>query len=744
MWPRHKGKAVFILGLAVLSVLAGINFRPGVAVYLAGEVADRDVTANQPLLIEDEESTEARKKEVASNQPPVFDLSSKPLQSILGEVNRFLTAVQKAQSAEVDKLSRSLGSDLGIDLDSSTVDAWRNQELRKIYRGKIKSWLRKKYAKGVVADNDLLKRYDSGILVRTLSDGLETLRMDTQKVRDVGEIKQSLRTFLQDGLNLRLRSRKAVQDLLFPLLRPNLVLNQESTQKRLEQVLNQVDPVYYRVAKGEVLVRKGERVSPEQQKKLQALFRNKPDAFSPGISLGIFTLFMAMSGVFFFVSSTWSNKSRTAERDISFVAVVVLVLGSCAKFLSLLSPPLSSSLATINPALFAYSLPVMGGTGLLSLFLRQRTTLLSGIVLVTVCTVLLDMGIDVFIYFLTGSFFYFYLLKYAHTRLQLLKSIFPLAALLVALWLGINLVHWKSWTHLGAGTVFVCAGAFFSLIVILAFSPMVEYVLGYTSVFRLMDLMNLEQPLLQRLMIEAPGSYHHSLVVSNMVEAGARRIGADSLLAKIAALYHDIGKLANPEYFIENQRGGKNKHDKLSPSMSALILISHVKKGVEMGRRYNLGEEIVDLIRQHHGTTLISWFYNKAVEQAGSKGVKQIREEAFRYPGPKPQTKEAGILLLADVIEASSRTLVDPTPSRIKGHIQNTIRKIYTQGELDESELTLKELYVLGEVFLKILLGIFHQRIEYPGEKKKMDSRGESRARDTQKKPAGKPEKTVH
>jgi len=238
-----------------------------------------------------------------------------------------------------------------------------------------------------------------------------------------------------------------------------------------------------------------------------------------------------------------------------------------------------------------------------------------------------------------------------------------------------------------------------------------------------MDMMNLEQPLLQRLMIEAPGTYHHSLVVSNLVEAGARRIGADSLLAKVAALYHDIGKLKNPEYFIENQYGSKNKHDKLAPSMSALILISHVKKGVEMAREHNLGEEIIDLIQQHHGTSLISWFYNKAVEKAGTKENKKIREEAFRYPGPKPQTKEAGLILLADVVEASSRTLVEPTPSRLKGHIRNTIRKIYTEGELDESELTLRELHILGDVFLKILTGIFHQRIDYPGEKKKSESK---------------------
>ena len=248
--------------------------------------------------------------------------------------------------------------------------------------------------------------------------------------------------------------------------------------------------------------------------------------------------------------------------------------------------------------------------------------------------------------------------------------------------------------------------------------------------------MNLEQPLLQQLMVNAPGTYHHSLVVANMVEAGARAIGANSLLAKVAALYHDVGKLKKPQYFIENQFGGVNVHDKLAPSMSALVLISHVKKGVELAQQYRLGPEITDLIQQHHGTSLISYFYNKAIEQAEQRGEGAVREDEFRYPGPKPQTKEAGLLVLADAIEASSRTLVDPTPSRVKGHIKTIVRKFFTEGQLDESELTLKDLHLAEEAFLRILSGIFHQRIEYPDQK---DDRGKGKgqvqavSRDTDK-----------
>jgi putative nucleotidyltransferase with HDIG domain len=209
-----------------------------------------------------------------------------------------------------------------------------------------------------------------------------------------------------------------------------------------------------------------------------------------------------------------------------------------------------------------------------------------------------------------------------------------------------------------------------------------------------------------------PGTYHHSLLVANLVEAGAKAVGANSLLCKVAALFHDIGKISHPEYFIENQFGGANKHDKLSPSMSALVLISHVKKGVELAESNRLGQEICSIIREHHGTRLMPFFFQKAVDLG-----EHPRPEDYSYPGPCPQSKEAAIVMLADVVEASSRTLSDPTPARIAGHIDKILRNIFTEGQLDEAELTFKDLHNLSLSFRRILTGLFHQRIAYPDVK---------------------------
>lgn len=221
-------------------------------------------------------------------------------------------------------------------------------------------------------------------------------------------------------------------------------------------------------------------------------------------------------------------------------------------------------------------------------------------------------------------------------------------------------------------------------------------------------------------MVETPGTYHHSIIVSNMVEAAAKSIGANSLLAKVAAYYHDIGKTKKPLYFIENQFEVENRHEKLAPSMSSLILTSHVKDGIEMARQHHLGREIINIISQHHGKSLISFFYNKAVEareklqSTKSTPLPSINIDDYRYPGPKPQTKEAGLVMLADVVEAACRSLTEPTPARIQGLVNRLINNVFSDGQLDECELTLKDLHQIAKHFHQHLATIHHKRIDYP------------------------------
>ena len=243
---------------------------------------------------------------------------------------------------------------------------------------------------------------------------------------------------------------------------------------------------------------------------------------------------------------------------------------------------------------------------------------------------------------------------------------------------------------------------------------------------------------MKSLMISAPGTYHHSVIVGNLVESAAEAVGVNPLLARVSAYYHDIGKIRKPQYFIENQRNGKNKHDKLAPSMSSLILVSHIKEGVEIGREHKLGEVIIDGIRSHHGTSLIRYFFEKAKLLKGEDAVK---EEDFRYPGPKPRTREAALVMLADVVEAASRTLENPTPARIKGLVKSLMDRILSDGQLDECAVTLKELHKIAASFNTILNGIHHHRIEYLDQRQTLDENGRGKAKDGH--PDRQPSKTA-
>ena len=230
-----------------------------------------------------------------------------------------------------------------------------------------------------------------------------------------------------------------------------------------------------------------------------------------------------------------------------------------------------------------------------------------------------------------------------------------------------------------------------------------------------MELADFNHPLLKKLSTLAPGTFHHSIVMGNLAEAAAESIGANRILARVGCYYHDIGKIVKPEYFVENQIEQKNKHENLNPNISAKVIISHVKDGIELAEKYHLPKEVIDFIPMHHGTTLVSYFYNKAKNMT-DKERETISDYIYRYPGPKPQTKETGIVMIADIIESSTRTIEDPTPSKLEDRIDEIIKKRFIEGELDECDLTLKDLTKIKIAFLKILIGIHHQRIKYPDD----------------------------
>jgi len=256
---------------------------------------------------------------------------------------------------------------------------------------------------------------------------------------------------------------------------------------------------------------------------------------------------------------------------------------------------------------------------------------------------------------------------------------------------------------------------FLAVILTIGILPFLESYFDIATSFKLMELSNPNQSLLKRMILEAPGTYHHSIVVGNLSETAAEEIGGNGLLARVGAIYHDIGKIKRPYFFTENQEAYKNIHDEMEPSLSALVIASHVKEGLELAKKNKLPKDITDIIAQHHGTNLITYFFHRALKENGSN-VDAVAEENFRYSGPKPQTKEAGIILLADSLEAATRSLTNPTATRIKTLVKEIVQKNLENGQLEECDLTLKDLDKIGDSFSRILTGMFHSRVEYPDE----------------------------
>ncbi|KKL87661.1 hypothetical protein LCGC14_1932500, partial [marine sediment metagenome] len=401
------------------------------------------------------------------------------------------------------------------------------------------------------------------------------------------------------------------------------------------------------------------------------------------------------------------------DKNLLFIATILIAFLFIAKVSASFSESLTENAPlSLTPSSIYFGIPLASGAMTICLFLGVEVAVLFAMVIATSTAMMFQNRFEFFVYFLLSSLMAAYWIQNCRERKVFIKAGVKLGLLNIVVVIALD-VYMSNLT--GVKLLWDAAFAFQAGIVAgmitAGIAPLIEIAFDYKTDITLLELANLDQPLLRRLMLEVPGTYHHSVLVGSMVEAAASEIGANPLLAKTSGYYHDIGKLKNPLYFIENQPNGKNRHDKLAPSMSSLILISHIKNGVEIAKQNKLGQAIIDNIRQHHGTSLISFFYEKAKQL---KGEDAVEIDNFRYPGPKPLTREAGIVMLADVAEAASRTLQNPTPSRIQGLVQNLIDKIFSDGQLDNCELTLKDLHNIAKSFNKILNGIYHHRIDYP------------------------------
>lgn len=718
---RHhcgRGLVCLVFVLLALSVLSGADFSQSTRVYIAGEVAEQNIITERDMRIEDGQATRARRDQVMSRQPLVLDLSSESAERLHRHVHALFKTINDTDGEQAEGERLRLEEELGMTIPPEQYLEYANPVVQQHVTNVLLPRIENVLNEGVLPQLQALRAARSGVMIRNLDSGTETLRTDSTSPMDVQSLLAKLSLDLKTEKSLNFQARKAVSDLFSALLMPSLTYNGEATRAQAALAAKAVEPVYYHLRRGETVVRKGDRISREQQIKIQAIHANSKDFLEIKTVAGIFVLSLFIS-IGLFVAPSGRLGNPMACKDLVLISMLLLVFCGGAKALYIFGLHFQDS-AFLSK--FSYGYPAGAVVGLAAMVFAARRYCSFGLLMALFCTVMFRGNPALFLFYFLSGMIATWLVTRAQNRQDVVWSLIPHLLFHLALWLGVTLLAGNAPTEYPGEITAVIINSISTLLLLFAISPILELVFGYTTRFRLMELMNLEQPLLQELMLTMPGTYHHSLLVANLVEAGAKAVDANSLLCKVAALFHDIGKIPYPEYFIENQFGGVNKHDKLAPSMSALILSSHVKKGVEIAQANRLGQEITAIIGQHHGTRLMSYFFQKAVDMGDNP-----RREDYSYLGPRPQSREAAIVMLADVVEASSRTLTDPTPARIAGHIDKIMKNIFAEGQLDESELTFKDLHKLSISFNRIVTGLFHQRIVYPDAKEKSVSKGQEK-----------------
>ena len=713
--------------------------------YQVGDIARENVKATGGFLVEDVETTAQRHKEILAQTPPVFDLEEQMAGKVQERLQKAMDYMRRLSqedagrgepaAAKARDKSKTLSPYkkflehksefdqlLGVSIPNPTFQLLAKAEFSPYLEAMTSQVLGQLFNLGVISSRAVLQPPPKEILVRRLPSKKEKLERPPFSFLDLEEGRKVAANYCRESVaEFTPAERWVVCDLTQYLLLPNVSPNWAETQVRQQARLKELQPAYFKVKRGEMIIREGEPITALHLVKLQAQSKLYPRSRTVVIFLGILFSLMLLLSVFYQLARLSMRNFSHRLRDLAFLAALLFTSALLNKFLLNVGDHLARNLPAVGLNL-VYLLPLGLPALFAAMFLSLETGLGVAFLNATFTALMVPRPFPLFLYFVIAGLVAVWGVKTCRRRNALIQAGLAISLANMCLLAAFKLLEYPfALTDLLYGEVFAFAGGLLTGILALGLTPIMEGAFRYSSNIRLLELINLDQPMLGELMLVAPGTYHHSLVVSQMVEAAAETIGANPMLAKAAAYYHDVGKIKKPAYFVENQLAGENKHEKLAPSMSSLILISHVKDGVDLARKHKLGEAIADIIRQHHGTSFISYFYHKAKTQAAKP--EKVDIEDYRYPGPRPQTKEAGLVLLADQVEAAAKTLTDPTPARIQGLVQKIINNVFADGQLDECELTLKDLHHIAKSFHKILGGIFHQRIQYPqpAEKKRVN-----------------------
>ena len=687
-------------------------------VYVGDEII---ATFTFPVL-KSEEEYEKDKKEARDSVIPVFVVDKQVQSSQLEALSSFTTRITMHLKSKVTtvEMIQDLYSEAGIIISDEDVRLLLNAFESAANTGKIKdtgprvakferiadiviSLLEEFYAAGIL-DVEKESFPSNANKLRVRKNGPEEEEL-LQFYLDETEAEKALLDRVREVEDFDEQNVKIGYTIGELFIEPNVIYDQEVTNARRQQAENNVPLAKDQVLDGERIIESHEVLTKSHVEKLRSLAVARAER---GEMEGLWAKLTPFVGKFFLmltilaVLAIYLISDRPAifndRKKLLLIALNIFFIGA----ITFISNRFSLS---------SYIIPISTVSLIITIFFDTRVGLFVTVIAALLIGALRGNEFTITITSVFVGAVAVQTVRKVRTRNWIIHSGLLISAAYIFIILINGLVSYAVFSEtlsnwwIGVLNGFLAPGIAYLLIIIL------ESVFDLTTDMTLLELSDFNHPLLRQLHLEAPGTYHHSYLVGMLAESATEALGGNALLARVGAYYHDIGKLEKPEYFVENQTKGRNPQENLTPTMSSLILSNHVRRGVEMARGFGLPKEIEAFIYQHHGTSLMTYFYQKALEQGTDAS---LSENEFRYPGPRPQTRETAIVMMADAVEAASRTLKDPTPNRIKGLIEQIIDERFKSGELDESPLTLKDLSKISVAFQKILIGRFHGRVDYP------------------------------
>lgn len=703
--------------------------------YRVGDIAKRTVRAHQSIEIEDLKTTKWARDEAEKNTSDIYDYVPDMITDI--KIKIYEAFNQARVNAEVNK--ESFERLIGKIIDESTYKVFIKERFSKRIETAILYGLSSVPGdKYIIRDKDKFDIFNTTtgeIVVKYLTKNSST--EETRRVKSklfyrdfvtIEEVHSGINNFLEDIFKkFTLEEQKAITAFLFSVVEPNITFNKSSTLEAKKLARERVSKVIFRVKKGEVVVNKGETIEDRHIVIMTSLKNLRAKAKDHLSFLLLLLTFMLSFYSIIAYARSFVIYNVFDKKDLVMVASLMVLYTGLAKIWFFLSNLLSNYFS-LPVDLFFLLFPFVSIAFILRIVKGPEIAAFVSIIISFVIARIVDMENPNFLAYLLFSNFIaiVFVIKF-EKRSDIFKAGLKvgLFQLFFALIITASRIHALDfhWVYLFYGAVAGFLSAFFSSLISESLIPVLEYIFNYTTNLKLLEFASTNHALLKELLIKAPGTYQHSMIVGQLAAAGAEAIHANPMLARVGSYYHDVGKIGKSIYFIENQQGLSNPHEKLNPTMSARILVSHVKDGVKLCKEYKLGANVTSIVEQHHGSSLMRFFYEKAVLQDPN-----TNDLDYRYPSSKPKSREAVLVMIADSCEAACRSLESPSVTRIKNTVDGIISSMFTDGQFDEANITLKRLKIISDIYTKILVTLYHTRIEYPEVKNDINS--EKRKRD--------------